>query len=193
MKHSIFYFFIVTFLFSSCSNSAPEMVEEIVPIEVDDTWKRVIVGSLGLSVDFPFEFKEKNLRTEIDPSINHMVKSMETFMHEQNTSVYMLNSVEYQNDVELSITSAVDGGVNGMLGNMNGTLLSRKDEKKYVSGHEGIFTSGTISSSVGTMYFQNLAVMVGQKLYQVMGINMVEDKTGEATITRFIDSAEIKA
>lgn len=193
MKHSIYYLLLCILLTSGCSgsNSNPAVIAETQPSE-DNAWKRVTVGSLGLSVSFPFEFKEKNLRTEIDPSINHMVKTMETFMHEQNTSVYMLNSIEYQKDVELSITSAVDGGVNGMLGNTQGKLLSRTDEKKYISGLEGIYTTGTISSEAGTMYFQNLVVNLGQRLYQVMGINMVQDKEGEETITRFIDSTEIK-
>ena len=181
--------------FVSCNEPASK-VEELPETEVntkaDDGWKRVSTGTMGLSVECPFEFKETNLRTEIDPEINHLISKMETYMHTANTSVYMLNSVEYQPEVEVSLTGAIDGGINSMVQTVQGTLLSRNDVETTVSGNKGVLTTGTVSSPAGTFYIQNTTLNIGQKLYQIMGINMVEDKTGEADIKRFIESAQIK-
>jgi hypothetical protein len=74
-------------------------------------WKQQTIGTMGLSVEAPFEFSEKNIENQLTPSVRKMINKMETFFHEGKGNYYAINTAEYANDVNFSTEAAVNGAL----------------------------------------------------------------------------------
>jgi predicted Zn-dependent protease len=166
---------------SSCKNSTP-----------DAEWKKVQLGSMGLSVEAPFEYEKKNIESQLTPSVRKMVNKMETFVNETQGNYYAINIAEYAKDVTFSSSGAMNGALAEMRMKAGGEISNRKDETKQINGNEAITVQATFANSKKEKRELQMAILnKGNTMYQVICLykDGSEDKRKEAA--RIIESISI--
>jgi hypothetical protein len=168
-------------LMSSCKNSSPET-----------KWEKIELGSMGLSVEVPFTFKEKNIESQLTPAVKKLIKKMETFVNDEKGSYYAINMAEYGDEVEFTMDRAVDGALNEMRQKAGGKISNRKDEMKKINGNEASLTSATITDrNDSKMEFQMAIINKGQKMYQLMGLYKQGSDEARKNTAKMLESIRI--
>lgn len=183
MKKKLLVFIITaasTLLFS-CKNSTKEA-----------EWKKIQLGTMGLSVEAPFDYEKKNIESQLTPSVRKMVNKMETFVHENQGNYYAINIAEYADDVTFSSSGAMNGALAEMKMKAGGEISNRKDETKQINGVEATTVQATFSNSNKDKKELQMAILNKENtMYQVICLykDGNEDKRKEAI--RIIESLNI--
>jgi hypothetical protein len=156
-------------------------------------WKRNNVSNLGLSLETPFIFKEKNIESQLTPEVRKLVKEMHVFFEEQGESYFTATTAEYTDEVTISVQGAVDGAMNEMSNKAKGRIENRKDEERTINGHKANFTKATIArTEKDKMELQMVVLTKGQRIFQVMGLYRPDKDDIRKDVTRMIESIQLK-
>jgi hypothetical protein len=171
------------FLFmAACKNKTP-------PAD----WKRNNVSNLGLSLETPFIFKEKNIESQLTPQVKELIKEMHVFFEEQGENYFTATAAEYTDDVTVSVQGAVDGAINEMSSKAKGAIENRKYEEKTINGNKANYTKATIArTEKDKMELQMVVLTKGQRIFQVMGLYRPDKDDVRKDVTRMIESIQLK-
>lgn len=170
----------VTLLFS-CKSSTTEA-----------DWKKTQLGTMGLSVEAPFEYEKKNIESQLTPSVRKMVNKMETFVYESQGNYYAVNVAEYAKDVSFSKSGAMNGALAEMRMKAGGEISNRKDETKQINGLEATTVQATFSNSKKEKKELQMAILnKGNTMYQVICLYKDGSEIKRKESSRIIESINI--
>jgi hypothetical protein len=165
----------------SCKNSAPEA-----------EWKKLQLGSMGISVDAPFSYQEKNMEAQLTPAVRQKIKTLETFVNEEKGNYYAVNIAEYAQDVNFSSEAAINGALSEMKMRAGAELSNRKDETKQINGTQAAITQATFSDKKnGKMELQMAILNKRNCMFQVICLYKDGDDNANKVATRIIESINI--
>lgn len=174
---TLFFTAAVIFLFS-CKNSTPE-----------SDWNKVQLGTMGITVEAPFSFQEKDMAALLTPSVKKKIKKMETFTNEEKGNYYAINIAEYAYDVTFSSTAAVNGAISEMRMKAGGEISNRKDETKQINGNEAAIVNATLTDrKKDKMEIQMAILNKGNIMYQVICMYKNKGDDAKKAATRIIES-----
>jgi hypothetical protein len=184
MKKSFFFIFFAAFFFASACKS-----KKVLPAE----WKRVTLGNLGLSVEAPFVFKEKDVQDKLTPEVKKLVKDMDSFFEEQGDDFYGAMVAEYTDGVTISVEGAMDGAIQEMINTAKAKVENRKDEEKIINGNKVNYTIATLARTTQDKMELQIAILSkGQRIFQIMGLYKPQEDEVRKIVKRIIGSIEIK-
>lgn len=156
-------------------------------------WKKIELGSMGLSIDAPFTFKEKDISNQLTPSVKKMIQKMEMYINEDKKEYYAVSTVEYTPEVNFSMDGAVNGAISEMRMKSGGKTSNRKDDKIKVDGNDATRTTVTISNlQKEEMELQMVIINKEKKMYQIMGLYESGNATAAKNTSRMLESIKIK-
>jgi len=165
----------------SCKNSASEA-----------EWKKLQLGSKGITVEAPFSYQEKNMEAQLTPSVRQKVKTLETFVNEEKGNYYAVNIAEYAQDVTFSSEAAINGALTEMKMRAGAELSNRKDETKQINGNEAALTQANFSDKKnGKMELQMAILNKRNCMFQVICLYKDGDAKANEVATRIIESINI--
>ncbi len=168
-------------LFLSCSG--PEKSEQ---------WKTIQPGTMGISLETPFDFKEVNISSSLTPAVKKVIKKMETFSNEEQGRYFAISMVEYTDDVTFSAEGALNGSVSEMRMRTGGEITDQRDETQQINGARFHIRHATINDrNKNKMDLQMAITNKDQKMYQVISLYQKSNKKLAENTKRIIESIKI--
>lgn len=177
----LFFCFTASIVFSACKSSAEKI-----------DWKKQSPGATGITLDMPYELKEKKMAAELNLVVMQRIKRIETFFHEGKNRFYGINMVEYVPGIDISLPNAVKGALSEMARKSQGKVANQTDKKQMINGREANITTATLLSEKKIhMDLLMLLIPVGNRMYQVMGMYESGKESDKEVAERIIQSVEI--
>lgn len=157
---------------------------------IEDNWNRKVIGSMGLSLETPFELKPT--KVFFPPGSEDYIEEMETHAYQQGTTIIvMANSIRYISSIKPNLQSAAEGSINNLKSLQGIKNLTFSQNNISRSGIEGFLQSGEFVSSQ-KMKFMNAGFIHDNTLYQVL-VQYIDQGVNPTKIARrIIDSIKIE-
>lgn len=155
-------------------------------------WKKIELGTMGLSIDAPFTFQDKDISNQLTPSVKKLINKMEMYIYDHKNEYYAVSNVEYMPEVNFSMDAAVNGAIREMSMKSGGKTSNRKDDKLKVDGNDATRTTVTISNNKKEeMELQMVIINKDQKMYQIMGLYESGNSSAAKNTSRILESIKI--
>ena len=197
MSKKLFFCLIISSLaiISSCKSGTKKTDSAITKTDSKKKateWKNIELGTVGLSIDAPFTFKESDLSSQLTPSVKKLVKRMESFVYDRSKESYSINAVEYQPEVNFNMDGAVEGAIREMTLKSGGKVENRTDKKTEIDGNTATITDITLTNrDKDEMVIKMAIINKDSRMFQLMGLYKAGNETAKENISRIIESIKI--
>ncbi len=177
MKKQIILTVLVLILLVGCGGDSKEEAE----------WERFDFEEGNFSIMFP---EEPEGQTESVPTA---IGTLETriYMVEQKDMAFLVNFVDYPPEVvEMQdVQTMLDGGVQGAVSNVGGTLLNQRD--LTLNGHPGREIQAEATVEGEEVVFKARIYIVENRLYMIQALSYKADASSP-DLDKFLDSFQLK-
>lgn len=152
-----------------------------------DAWMEFEADEHGFKARFPVAPKKEDLSM---PSPVGTIPAV-MWMAEQGNEVVGITVLTMPESAlaEFNVEGALDGGRDGMINNVGGTIVSEKQIK--IAGHDARAVVATVPNPAGAFKLEARLMWVSPRLYQLM--SLIPSDSASTSGQKFFDSFELSA